>query len=165
MRKRLLISSACLLASAALAGSASAANTITANQNQSSVRAVGNGVVASATGQAQSVRIVQDGQRNVAVVSQKNISRTIQIGNVTTASTAQSNSVEIEQSADGDNVARISQDNNNRTIQRECRVSGGPDLDISIQKSVGVAKAVVTPNKNIAIVHQRNISITIQRSC
>jgi hypothetical protein len=165
MRKRLLTSSACLVAVALATGTASAANSITAAQSQTSHRAVGNGSVSSATGQSQSVQIVQDGKGNVARVTQRNISRTIQIGNVTTSSTAQSNSVEIQQTADGDNDVRVSQSNDSRTIQRECRVSGGRDLDIAIQRSVGVYKAVATPNRNLAIVHQRTISITIQRSC
>jgi hypothetical protein len=165
MRKRLLTSSACLVAVALATGTASAANSITAGQSQTSQRAVGNGSVSSDTGQSQSVQITQDGKANVARVTQRNISRTIQIGDATAASTSQANAVEIEQNADGDNDVRVSQRNTSRTTQRECRTSGGPDRDISIQRSVGVYRIVTTPNRNVAIAHQVNISITIQRSC
>lgn len=166
MRKRIFASSACLLATASLAtGTASAANTVGASQWQSSQNTAGSGSVSSDSEQFNGVTIVQDEKkRNVARVTQSNFSRKVQIGNSTSSTTNQTSRVSISQ-ADGDNSARVRQRNSSGTMQQACRVSGGPELDISHSKSIEIVHSTSTSKRNSTIVHQRNIYISVQRSC
>jgi hypothetical protein len=170
MRRALLTSSVTLLAAATmLTGTASAAgkakNTITLAQIAGTSQTAGKGSVASDTVQGNGALVRQDGKKNLAIIGQRNLNRAIQIGGDTSARTDQANYAELDQRADGDNDARITQLNWNKVTQRECLIAGGPDLNLGVGASVGLGLGVGLLGRNVAVVEQVNAHLGIQRSC
>ncbi len=170
MRRALLTSSVTLLAAATMVtGTATAAgkakNTITMAQIHDTSHSAGNGAVASNTAQGNGTLVEQNGKKNLAIIGQRNLTRKIQVGNDASAGTDQANYAELDQRADGDNDAHITQQNWAKTTQRDCLIKGGPDMNVAVGAAVGVGVGVNLLGRNIAIVEQVNAHLSIQRSC
>jgi hypothetical protein len=170
MRRALLTSSVTLLAAATmLTGTATAAgkakNKITTAQIAGSTQSAGNGAVSSDTVQGNGALVQQDGKKNLAIIGQRNLNRQLQIGNDTAARTEQANYAELDQRADGDNDARITQQNWNKVTQMGCLIKGGPDLNLGVGAAVSLGVGVGLLGRNVAVVEQVNAHLGIQRSC
>ena len=170
MRRALLTSSVTLLAAVTMVtGTATAAgkakNNVTTAQILNASGSAGNGSVTSDSVQGNGALVEQNGRRNLAIIGQRNLSRKFQIGNHTSSSTDQANHAELDQRADGDNDAYVTQRNWNKVTQRECLMKGGPDLNLGVGAAVGVGAGVSLPGRNVAIVEQVNAQLAIQRSC
>lgn len=142
-----------------------AKNTITTVQIHDASHTAGNGSVASHTVQGNGALVEQDARKNLAIIGQRNLTRKNQIADDAAASTDQANSAELDQRADGDNDASITQQNWARTTQRECLIEGGLDVNLGVGAAVGVGVGVKLLGRNVAIVEQVNAPLSIQRSC
>jgi hypothetical protein len=170
MRRALLTSTVTLLAAATVVtGTAAAAgkakNTITLAQIAGASQSAGNGSVSSDTVQGNGALVRQDGRKNLAIIGQRNLNRTVQIGDDTAARTEQANSAELDQRADGENDAHITQRNWNKVTQMGCLITGGPDLNLGVGAAAGVEVGVGLLGRNVAVVEQVNAHLGIQRSC
>lgn len=170
MRRALLTSSVTLLAAATMVtGTATAAgkakNKITTVQISQAQHTAGNGSVGSHTAQGNGALVEQNAKKNLAIIGQRNLTRKIQIADDAAASTDQANYAELDQRADGDNDAYITQKNWAKTTQLTCLIKGGPDLNLGVGASVNLGLGIKLPGRNIAIVEQVNAHVSVQRSC
>lgn len=170
MRRALLTSSVTLLAAATMVtGTATAAgkakNKVDIVQVHKADQTAKNGAVTSNTAQGNGAWVEQDAKRNVAIIGQRNLSKKLQIGDDTASHTDQANVAGVDQRADGDNDAYVTQKNWNKTTQRGCLIKGGPDVNLGVGAAVGVGVGVNLLGRNVAVVEQVNAHLGIQRSC